>query len=136
MFDTNRMADLENFDVEVYFKALLTVSKSDGSLDEVEVEYLKDQATLMNYDINSIINKDINFSELHIESTSNFTKKVIIRDCISIANIDNHYDDKEKIEIAKVGEKIGVSKEDIKKIEDWLFEYWGIIEKGEKIMTS
>ena len=136
MFDLNQMAALESFDVDIYFEALLAVSKADGNLADIEVSYLKDQAVLMNFDLDSIINKKMDLSDISINNASNFTKKVIIRDCISLAYIDGHYDEKEKEEIIKIGQLIGVSNEDIKKIEAWLLEYWGIIEKGEKLLTS
>ena len=127
---------LQGFDKEIYFKALISIAKADGIFKEIEKEYIKDQAKLMEFDINSMLSKDYSLSEINLKNSSSVTKKILIRDCISLALIDDYYHETEQKRIYEIGKNIGLNISEIKEIEKWLNDYLEIMEKAETIFTK
>lgn len=124
------------FDLDAYFKALISVAKADGNLNEIEEEFIKDQATLLNYELGDLIDQDINLETLHLSESSPFTRKILIRDCISLAYIDDHYDEREKAEIQRIGQNMQLSSQEINAIESWLLSYWDLMKQAEELFAS
>jgi len=77
--------NLQGFEKETYFKALISVANADNNFNEIEKEYLFDQAKLLEFDIASIIDKKNSLAELNLQQSSSITKKILIRDCIALA---------------------------------------------------
>jgi len=126
---------LEGFDTDLYFKALISVAKADGELSEIEKEYILDQAKLLSFDINKMFNENIDIGKINIINSASVTKKILIRDCIALANINSHYDKSERETIMSIAKKIGLQQDQVKEIENWLNEYWQIMEKAEAIFA-
>jgi len=127
--------NLQGFEKEIYFKALISVANADNNFNEIEREYLFDQARLLNFDIASIMEKKFTTSELNLKESSSITKKLLIRDCIALAYIDNKYTDAEKFRINEIAINAGLTPKEVETIEKWLIDYWNIMDKAEEIFA-
>ena len=136
MVSMDQIAMMENFNEDLYFKALIAVAKADGNLDKNELSFLKDQAHILDYNLEEVISETYDLEQLVTEEISLFTKNTIIKDCISLAFIDDDYDDNERKKIQEIGKVLNISKDKIFEIEKWLEEYWKILKKGEFILSS
>ncbi|MBT6047073.1 MAG: hypothetical protein HOG49_09650 [Candidatus Scalindua sp.] len=136
MLNEKYFSALNSFDSDSYFKLLVIVAGADGNICESELAFLQDQAKLMDYDLQAVLNKGLNLSDIKVQGISIVTKKIVIRDCISLAHIDGVYDKNESEKIQEIGKTLGIVPEDIDKINEWLLEYWAIIEKGEELLTA
>lgn len=126
---------LQGFEKETYFKALITVANADNEFNEIEKEYLFDQAKLLEFDIAPIIDKKISLDELNLQQSSTITKKILIRDCIALAYLDEKYTDAEKNRINEIAINAGLEKDEVELIEKWLIDYWNLMEKAEEIFV-
>lgn len=135
MENFNEYTALEGFDTDLYFKALISVAKADGELSEIEKKYILDQGKLLSFDLGDMLNENTVIEDIKIENSASVTKKILIRDCIALANIDNHYEKSEREVIMSIAEKIGLQNEQIDEIENWLNDYWQIMEKAETIFA-
>lgn len=136
MWNIQQMAALESFDVETYFRALVAVAAADGTICDDELGFMKDQATLLEFDLNPLMESTTSIEDFNLSTVSEFTKKLIIRDCIALAHADGNYDAEEKKEVAAIADKIGVPANQVADIEQWLTEYWAVLEKGERLFTA
>ena len=102
MLNEKYFSALNSFDSDSYFKLLVIVAGADGNICESELAFLQDQAKLMDYDLHAVLNKGLNLSDIKVQGISIVTKKIVIRDCISLAHIDGVYD---KNESEKIHEK-------------------------------
>ena len=82
-----------------------------------------------------MLNENVNIEEINVANSASVTKKILIRDCIALANIDSHYDKSERETIMSIAEKIGLQQDQVGEIENWLNEYWQIMEKAETIFA-
>lgn len=135
MENFNEYTALEGFDTDLYFNALISVAKADGELSEIEKKYILDQGKLLSFDLGDMLNENTVIEDIKIENSASVTKKILIRDCIALANIDNHYEKSEREVIMSIAEKIGLQNEQIDEIENWLNDYWQIMEKAETIFA-
>lgn len=136
MFKLTEMEKLESFDVDAYFQALLFVANADNVLLNSEAEFLSDQARLFNYNLDGIVDREIDIKRLRTSDMSIFTKKIIIRDCIAMAYVDGNYDKREKEAVQEICKLFMLPFSEVEKIEQWLYEYWSVIEKGQILFTS
>lgn len=135
MENFNEYRALEGFDTDLYFKALISVAKADGELSEIEKEYILDQGKLLSFDLGNLLDENTVIEDIKIDNSTSITKKILIRDCIALANIDSHYDKTEREAIMLIAKKIGLQAEQVNEIENWLNDYWQIMEKAEAIFA-
>ncbi|MBW6484443.1 MAG: hypothetical protein K0B10_15480, partial [Vicingaceae bacterium] len=61
--------------------------------------------------------------------------KLLIRDCIALAYLDEKYTDAEKNRINEIAISAGLEKHEVELIEKWLIDYWNLMEKAEEIFV-
>ncbi len=127
---------LEDFEADTYFAALLLIAKADGTISETELSFLKGQAHLLNFDLEQLLACTTRTDIETLASASVMTKRIILRDCISLANIDGHYDDSERKRVTEIAAQWGVGADEIQNIEQWLEEYWTVMEKGKELFSG
>ena len=59
---------------------------------------------------------------------------IILRDSIVLGYIDGNYDQSEKKLVLEVAKRLLLTEADIDMMENWLKEYWAVIEKGKKLI--
>ena len=76
-----------------------------------------------------------NLSDIDFSTANETTKRVILRDAIVIAHIDNVYTHKEATFVQDLANRLGVQDDLVEKIESWLLEYWAILEEGKDLFS-
>ena len=127
---------LEDFDADSYFAALLMIATTNGTISETELSFLKGQAHLLNFDLEQLLACTTRPNIEKLASSSVMTKRIILRDCISLANIDGNYDDSERKHVTEIAAQWGVGEDEIQNIEQWLEEYWAVMEKGKNLFCG
>ncbi|MBV5310228.1 hypothetical protein [Chromatium okenii] len=72
--------------------------------------------------------KDISF--LRNVVMSRLSRITTIRDCIVLGYIDGNFDYSERKQVAQIAEYLNLSASDVDSVENWLKEFWAILEKG------
>jgi len=131
----NIMNQFSQFDSKSYLQALVIIAKADG-VDQREVDFINLQSNLLGIDPSEYWKEDIDFSQFDSADFSRITKMAIIRDCIVIAHIDGDYAEVERKAITDIASRFGLKEKDVISMENWLKEYWQILEKGKSLLTG
>lgn len=118
----------------VYIKILLAVATSDG-IDQRELDFISLQADVLNISPSDIPSDTVTMDDINFSVISDKVKRIIIRDCIALAYIDNKYTDEEREKIQIVSQRMGISHGLVNEIEIWLIDYWSILQKGAEIFN-
>ncbi len=123
------------FDGETYLRALIAISKADG-IDQKEADFINLQSSLLGIDSSGLWKEDVNFSLFCCKDLSRITKMAIIRDCMVLANLHDGYADAERNAITQIASQFELSENDVISMENWLKEYWQLLEKGRKLLED
>ena len=126
---------METFDTRAYFAGLLAVARADDRLTDEEVSFLREQAELLDFDVEPLLNNPPTTLNVDFGSTSQITKRMIIRDCIALANVDGSYDAEEKERIRSIAAGAGISSNEVAGIEQWLEDYTNLMKRGESLFV-
>lgn len=129
----NVLTQFESFDSEAYLQALVIIAKADG-IDQREIDFINLQSQLLCIDPAKYWDDETGLSQFDQSNLSYMTKMAIIRDCIVIAHIDGDYADIERNAILEIADKFGLEESNVVDMENWLKEYWQIIEKGKNLL--
>lgn len=124
---------LEKDEKEVFFSLALELVKIDDDFTEGEKEKIKTLALRFlgneGYDIENL-NADIKILE-------NFSKKkIVLTELVSLSYIDGNYCDKEKEHIHSLSKKLGVEKDVMSEIEEWVLEFVNHVQKGTNLINQ
>jgi uncharacterized tellurite resistance protein B-like protein len=142
MLDIKRILNTKNSRTS-FMKGLIYIAKADGKIDESEKQFFTNAMValeLSKEDINSLQeilnNKDnfINVTDLKFDSKKQ--KLFFFREVIQLCYIDQSYSEREKTLIENIRVKVGISKEDILKIEGWVKEGIEWSQRGEKLLEA
>jgi len=131
----NIINQFSQFDSKAYLQALIIIAKADG-IDQREVDFINLQSNLLGIDSSEYWKEDTDFSIFDNTNISRITKMAIIRDCIVIAHIDGDYADAERKAITEIASRFSLKESDVISMENWLKEYWQILEKGKLLLTG
>ena len=129
-------ADDDRIDIDIYMKTLVSIALGDdGIVDEKERDFINFQANLHSVNSTDFFNNPIRFDMLNFSdvSLSRETSMNIIRDSITLGHINHDFNSSQKDLVYSLARKINLSNEDVDAIENWLHEYWSILEKGKKL---
>ena len=125
---------LESIDLDVYFSILKEIIHADKILHDEQMVYLRDQAKLLDYDLEKLEKNLKTYKDIDWESTSSITKNIIIRDCIIMAYTNGKYHEDEAKMIREIAQKMGMDESKIGDIESWLNDYWAVMQRAESIL--
>lgn len=127
---------LEAIDREAYLRALVAIAHADDELHETELAFLRHQAEVLDVDLDAILESPRVALERLRERTDAITRRMVIRDCITLAAIDGELDATERARIREVAEQLGVSAARVDALESWLARYSALLEEGETLLES
>jgi hypothetical protein len=130
--------DTENFTQELdklaYIEALIIIASVEDGITQPKKDFIKMQSDLLSIDIEPLLEKVSDISDFKSKSMSRTTKMSIIRDSISFAYIDGRYSQSEQESVYKIAEALAIDKSDVDAMENWLKEYWLILDKGNLLL--
>ncbi len=126
-----KLVDLTQSEARAYLSYLMTVANADGQLHEKEKEFIELQAQVW-----GIVNFEENVEEEELISLSRTAKMSLLRDSITIAYIDGDYSQEERAKVDELAELLSVESERVADLEEWLLDYWRILERGEELLVS
>lgn len=131
MFDAAHV--LENFDAEVYVRALVAVAQTDGVRDE-ERAFITDHAGALGVPVPDFETR-IDVGTVGA-GTSDVTRRMIVRDCIVLAALDGDFSSAERERIKDIAGHLGVSPAMAQKLEAWVTKYAEVVEEGQQLLAS
>lgn len=120
-----------------FLKGLIALSKADGSVEESEKGFFAGAAASLQLSIESQQEVNLSWSEEvgpYLEFDNKREKLFFFIQAIQLCTIDNSYSDKEREFVYTLASNLDISREAIKKIEEWVSEgiQWQI--KGESLL--
>lgn len=120
---------------QIYIRALFDMAYSDGIADERELAYIDLQAELAGIEMPDKIPPidDAHYSQL--KNLPALLKNLLLRDAITLAYIDDDYTETEQSKLFELADRMLIPREKITQIENWLLDYWLLMEKGEELFS-
>lgn len=116
----NSIHELNDKELDIYFRTLTAVANIDGEFDRKERAFIEDQARLIGFNIGSYLqNPDKNLEFLNEENISPSCGKVIVRDCMLVCYADGIFNDFEKKAMMNIAGLVGVDDNDFMEIDEW-----------------
>lgn len=116
----NSIHDLDDKELDIYFRTLTAVANIDGEFDRKERAFIEDQARLIGFDIGRYLqNPDKNLEFLNEENISPSCGKVIVRDCMLVCYTDGIFNDFEKKAMMNIAGLVGVDDKGFMEIDEW-----------------
>ena len=112
-------------DKVAYLKGMVLLAKADGRIEKSEVEYINAAVVGMGLDEPEKKEIDVMWNdegECLIEFSDKANAAFFVQEALQLAYIDGNYDEKERIMIYSLGERIGLVKDEVKRIEAWAEE--------------
>lgn len=112
-------------DKVAYLKGMILLAKADGRIEKSEVEYINAAVVGMGLDESEKKEIDVMWNdegECLIEFSDKANAAFFVQEALQLAYIDGNYDEKERIMIYSLGERIGLVKDEVKRIEAWVEE--------------
>ena len=112
-------------DKVAYLKGMVLLAKADGRIEKSEVEYINAAVVGMGLDESEKKEIDVMWNdegECLIEFSDKANAAFFVQEALQLAYIDGNYDEKERIMIYSLGERIGLVKDEVKRIEAWAEE--------------
>lgn len=125
----------EQFDARAYLRALASIAQVDGVLD-VERQFIEQQALSLRLDPSEIDWTQAADLNGEIACASEVTRRLIVRDCIVLASLDDDYTDNERREIRALAARLGITDDVVRRLEDWVGRYSAIIEEGRYLLAA
>nr|WP_321258924.1 hypothetical protein [uncultured Pseudodesulfovibrio sp.] len=125
--------DLTRTEAKAYLSYLLKIAEADGHIDDKEREYIALQAEIWGVateDLDQPVPQD------HLKNISYAAKMSLLRDSITLAHIDGDYADSERQRIEDLAAFISIPTTKLKELEDWLQDYWQVLERGQLLMFN
>lgn len=126
----------ENFDAVSYLQTLIAVAMSEGGMKPEEINYIELQAKLLNLDLDHMLDRPQLDLKKIAPKLSGKTKRVIIRDCITLAHMDRDYAAAERLRILGVANDLGLESKVVEQMEAWLKQYWSLLDQGERLLNG
>ena len=121
---------------ESYFAVLIAAAATDGPINEDELGFIHAQASMLDYDISELVEHPPTLENIELNKITKETRALVIRDCISLAYIDGDSNKAEKEFISMVGEKVGLEPSRVEALEQWLKDYWNLMERGAELLSD
>ena len=122
-------------EAQSYLSALLTVAAADGISTE-EMGYIERQAQILGVSVDALMIEPAADLEALRAQCSPATRRMIVRDCITLASIDNDYNEVERQAVRRISEQLGVTQERLEAFEAWTREYWDVVQRGEHLLRD
>ncbi|MCK9246926.1 MAG: hypothetical protein M0P11_08255 [Anaerolineaceae bacterium] len=132
------MTDLTQFEEShrhIYISALLEMAHSDGHADERELAYIDLQANLAGIEMHTFNDPLQDVSDYQLASLPSMLRNLLLRDAITLAYIDEDYTETEQAKLYELADRMAISRDKITEIENWLLDYWLLMEKGEELFS-
>jgi len=126
---------LSSSEAQSYLSALLTVAAVDGISAE-EMRYIERQAQILGVSVDALMIEPAADLEALRQQCSAETRRMIVRDCITLASIDNDYNELERASVRRISEQLGVTRERLRALEAWTQEYWDVVQRGEHLLRD
>ncbi len=124
---------LEDFDAKTYLQALITVVKMDG-IKDIERQYVDARAALLGVDPRPLWAEDLVELPPVPDEVGTVTRRVVIRDCILMACIDDDYSEKERSRVHQIAAWLSIDVETCDHFEDWLRRYFDLMDEQEALL--
>ena len=112
--------DLNEKELDLYFKTLTAVANIDGEFDKKEKAFIEDQAALIGFDIKEYLDHpEQNMAFLVDKEISDTCGKVILRDCLLLCYADGIFNEFERRAMMNVSRLLGVDDQDFTEIDKW-----------------
>lgn len=120
-----------------FLKGLVRVAKCDNDISEAEKVYFDQEADMLELDskVKKEINSLWNTSNIKVEFDSTKEKMYLITQLVQLCWVDGEYADSEKREITKLASEMGISKEAVVAVENWVSEGMAWSNKGEALLN-
>jgi tellurite resistance protein len=128
--------NLIDLDDESYFSLLVAVAAADGEINADEMGFIQGQASVLNQEIDTLFENPPALKDIDVSKITKETRALVIRDCISLAYIDGSYNDVEKELVNTVAEKVGFEQPKVDALEQWLKDYWDLMERGANLLSE
>lgn len=145
-FASTRAPRAERLDGHAWLTALAAVAMADGVIDPRERAFLGRHAELLGASLLEAFEASRSLAPLAALSTTDRTRRAILRDCVLLANVDGEYHPEERARIEQIAKLLGLSDADVREAEaraldaslplggespDWLRDYWALATKSE-----
>lgn len=117
-----------------YIQTLTAIAKIDGLL-ESEKEYINFQAGILDIDTSAYWENIPELADIEFSQVSETTKRIILRDALVVAHIDKDFSSAESSFINELAGMMQVPEQLVQKLENWLLEYWAILEEGRDLLA-
>ena len=134
MIDSS-MPLLDDFDATTYIRALITVVKMDG-IKPIERQYVEARAALLGVETGALWDEDLTDLPPIPDDVSLVTRRVVVRDCILMACIDDDYTDRERERVHQIAAWLSVDVETCDRFEDWFARYFDMMDEQEALLEG
>ena len=124
----------QEFDKLAYMEALIMIASVEDGITQQKMDFIQIQSGLLGVDIKPLLEKVGDISDFKPESMGRVTKMSIVRDSISFAYMDVRYSQAEQESVYKIAEALAIDKIDVDAMENWLKEYWLLLDKGNQLL--
>jgi hypothetical protein len=111
------------------------MAHSDGHADERELAYIDLQANLAGIEMHTFNDPLQDVSDYQLASLPSMLRNLLLRDAITLAYIDEDYTETEQAKLYELADRMAISRDKITEIENWLLDYWLLMEKGEELFS-
>lgn len=122
-----------------FLKGLIRVAKTDGTFDANEWEYYQQAAQYMELsetDIQELNNCcTVDNEKITLNFTTSSEKMFFLVEAVQLCWVNDEYSDAEKREIHQIAKEVGISKEALKAVEDWVYEGMEWNKRGDELLN-
>lgn len=121
-----------------FLKGLIRLAKCDGNLDEEEFKFYQQAAYSMQLNDEDVeeLNKTWNRSEkISLTFASSKEKMFFLIQAVQLCWVDNEYTEIEKKEMQVIAEELGIDRQALKKVEEWVYEGVEWNRRGEELLS-
>ncbi len=136
---TVRIDSDEELDLDFYFKALAHLAVGDdGLVDEHERAFIQAQADIYSIDPAPYLESELAWEEIELQTVqpSRETALAVVRDGIALGYINGSITEGQRRILYRVAARLGLNAEDVDAVEEWLMEYWAVLERGNQLLRE
>jgi uncharacterized tellurite resistance protein B-like protein len=105
-------------DIAFYLAALYAVAHADGNVHPSEAAFIEEQARIFGVEPQSWRESSFDALLARAAGVDRATREAIVRDLVFLARVDAHYSPEERRAIETIAAKLGLTNEDLTKLED------------------